>query len=591
MVDPVAVPAAAPPAPPPALLPVEEMPIGTQPAAHLASGPTSQNTSINSAGGIFCDNCRARGHLRRNCPKIKCKLCGRLGHFRRDCPQEAAKRGRGGEDGAHEAQLDEEHRWSVCRNCGSSRHIQANCPVRFQTLECFQCHQRGHMMTTCPQTRCYNCGTFGHSSQICHSKLHCFHCSHSGHRSSECPMRFKGRVCYQCNEPGHEAASCPQGQLCRMCHRPGHFVAHCPQVVCNLCHVKGHTAGVCENVRCDKCGGTHETNNCHQPYVATTAVTLTHDRISEERSTSPPPSCADAQMQDQELEQPQEPQRLHSASSNASGASYPSDMDDDVTGTAMAGAGAAAVVPPYTLLEAPKKDGRVAIVVDGSYFERCVALRRNRGDPAYYQHIAEALRCAIDYLGDVFQREPVAFWFDTDTTAFTEFLETSMPIAHREHAFRETAIRKRYLTDEMNGGRSLPNVVAKLVGGIKRQRGFTEDGPGHVWVQTGVDVATATCVIELFQDRRQFQQVVLLCGDADVYPAVQYCNTLRRSSHQHADANPVRVCGTSDSMSKMYGQHQDLTDFLPRVLLDRPSHTEGGRTIEFPTSKVFRFSH
>ncbi|KAK7196153.1 nucleic acid binding protein [Novymonas esmeraldas] len=557
--------------PPPALLPVEEVPMGTQPAVHLASGTTSQNTSANSAGSIMCDNCNTRGHYRRNCPKIKCKLCGQLGHFRRDCPQDEAKRVRSVEEAPHDGvNPDEEYRWSVCRNCGSSRHIQANCPVRFQALECFQCHQLGHMMTTCPQTRCYNCGTFGHSSQICHSKPHCFHCSHAGHRSSECPMRFKGRVCYQCNEPGHEAANCPQGQLCRMCHRPGHLVAHCPEVVCNLCHQKGHTAGVCENVHCSNCGGNHDPTHCHLPPKAPAM----HDRVSQERSAS----------------LPTERNSVSGARSAASVASCVS--DDGVNGrsadvSAAGGVAVPTVVPSYDPLDAPKKEGRVAIVVDGSYFERCVAVRRNRSDPTYYQHVTDALRSAINYIGDIFQREPFAFWFDTDTTAFTEFVETSMPLAHREHAFRETAMRKRYLTDEMNSGRSLPNVVAKLVGGMKRQRGYTEDGPGHVWVQTGVDVATATCVIELFQDRRQFQQVVLLCGDADVYPAVQYCNTLRRSSHLHADANPVRVCGTSDSMSKMYGQQQDLTDFLPRLLLDRPSHTEGGRTLAFPTSSCF----
>lgn len=560
-----------PPAPPPALLPVEEPPIATQPTAQLDRATTTfhaqPNNGNNANTPLLCDNCSSSGHLRRNCPKIRCNLCGRRGHFRRDCPQDAAKRLRP----VDEAPQEEDYRWSVCRNCGSSRHIQAQCPVRFQALECFQCHQLGHMMTTCPQTRCFNCGTFGHSSQICHSKPHCYHCSHSGHRSSECPMRFKGRVCYQCNEPGHEAANCPQGQLCRMCHQPGHLVAHCPEVMCNLCHEKGHTAGVCEKNHCDNCGGAHETEHCTQPYVAR----ISHDRVSEEHSGS-----EEQAMSGNEDDEPDSAEAL---------APQPTEADRDVRphNPAVPAAVPTPVIQPYAAQSDVPREGRVAVVIDGAFFERCVALRRNRSDPAYYRHVAEALRYAIDYIGDIFQGEPFAYWFDTDTTAFTEFIERSMPLAHRERAFRETAARKRYLTDEMNSGRSLPNVVAKLVGGMKRQRGYTEDGPGHVWVQTGVDVATATCVIELYQDRRQFKQVVLLCGDADVYPAVQYCNLLRRSSRQHAEFPPVRVCGTSDSMSKLYGQHQDLTDFLPRILLDRPSHSEGGRTIEFATCKAF----
>lgn len=549
----------APAVPPPALLPLEDSPVTTQPTVKLEDGPATTNT--NNSNSLFCDNCSSSGHLRRNCPKIKCNVCGRRGHFRRDCPQVDAKRVRVADDAPNE----EDYRWSVCRSCGSSRHIQAQCPVRFQALECYQCHQLGHMMTTCPQTRCYNCGTFGHSSQVCHSKPHCFHCSHSGHRSSECPMRFKGRVCYQCNEPGHEAANCPQGQLCRMCHQPGHLVAHCPEVMCNLCHEKGHIAGVCEKSRCDNRSGMHEAAHCPLPYGAQ----VSHDRISEAHSAGDETSTS-AEHTDDDFE------KAPSTVANDNG-----DSSDK------SGAAATAVIPAYVAADPVKRDGRVAIVIDGAYFERCVALRRNRAEPEYYSHVADALRHTIDYLGDIFQREPFAYWFDTDTTTFTEFIETSMPLAHRERAFRETAARKRYLTDEMNSGRSLPNVVAKLVGGMKRQRGYTEDGPGHVWVQTGVDVATATCLIELFQDRRQFQQVVLLCGDADVYPAVQYCNMLRRSSHQYAECHPVRVCGTSDSMSKLYGQHQDLSDFLPRILLDRPSHTEGGRTIEFTTSRAF----
>jgi len=150
----------------------------------------------------------------------------------------------------------------------------------------------------------------------------------------------------------------------------------------------------------------------------------------------------------------------------------------------------------------------------------------------------------------------------------------------------------------------LPNVVARLVGGMKRQKGFADSGAGvgGVWVQTGVDVSIATCVIASFQDRRSFQQVVLLSGDSDLYPCVQYCNSSRRNHAGGLSSGssplsfpvdvdgsaggataasaaplllpppPVRVCGTTHTMSKVFGQHQDLSDFLPRILLDEPTH-------------------
>lgn len=559
---------------PPPLLSVDSHPRKEGP-----TGPTVPTTRT-------CVICSSSSHLKRNCPQVRCDACGLQGHFQRDCPQSAVidANANANEDG-------EELRMSVCFACGSSRHVQSQCPSRFQAVECYQCHQLGHVMSVCPYTRCYNCGVYGHSAQVCHSKPHCFHCSNAGHRSSECPIKYKGRICYQCKEPGHEAANCPQGQLCRMCRQPGHLVARCPVVECNNCHEKGHTSGVCDKVHCDNCGGTHHTTICRNPGWQYSYNSY-QDGFEEEAAPPSPPSEAPVAA-------PVAPTPSDGEERGGGGVPAPPEPVGTLAPLTPPPPppppppqteGWLESVPPYVPSGA-LRSGRVAVVVDGPYFERCV---RSRGDnphqtPVYYTRTAEALRHTLQFIGDIFQKEPIAFWFDTDPSAFTEFLETAMPLAYRETAFRETAMRKKYLTDEMNGDRALPNVVSRLVGGMKRQYGYTRDGPGYVWVQTGVDVALSTAVIEYFHDSQQYQQVVLLCGDSDVYPAVHYCNSLRQQKKgaKEAIANSVRVCGTSTSLSKLYGLHQDLSDFLPRILLNRPTHSERGRELGFPTSLVF----
>lgn len=465
------------------------------PAAYTRSLPPADRT-------LKCDLCDAFGHLGRNCPSVRCHLCGRSGHYQSDCPQQPPQ------------QQQPRHRDAVCFICGSPQHAQRACPSKAQEPECFQCHERGHVMNSCPQTRCFNCGTFGHSAQVCYSKAHCYNCSGSGHRSRSCPLREVGPVCYQCREPGHRAAACPLGQLCRMCHRPGHLVAHCPAVTCNQCHAKGHTAGV----------------------------------------------CPETHYQDPVLS--------------------PLEIETEAEAEAEA-------VPAYVPAPGvPQQGGRVSVIIDGAYFERIVRAGGAVGSPEHCRATAAALQHTLAFIADIFTLAPVAHWFDTDPAAYGRFIETGVPIARREAHFRERAVRQRFLTGEMRVGGALPNVVARLVGGMKRQRGYTQDGPGHVWVQTGLDVAMATCLIQHFAEREMFQQVVLLCGDGDLFPAVHYCNSLRRAGPLAGRA-PVRVCGTSRSVAKVFGVHQDTFDFLPSILLDRAVHAEAGREHPFPTSSAF----
>lgn len=521
----------------------EVEPLSTEEKQHPSHHPVRllSSSRTGTASVLKCNNCLAPGHMKRNCPQIRCKNCGVAGHFKQDCP--SAKRPRIDDEGSEHAAGASE----VCFRCGSSRHVKASCPLPV-LVECHTCHQEGHVMTICPQTRCYNCGSMGHSSQICQSRIHCFHCSDPGHRSSECPMKSKGRLCYQCKEPGHEASQCPQGLVCRMCHQQGHVVAHCPSVVCNACHQKGHMAG-----------------DCQVTPPAGPVIPRLSPGVGVIGSGLP---------------------HVEEITLGAGGASEP--LSNERLN-----------VPLYVPTSMNRSRGRVVVIVDGPYFERCVHGFDSKKGMEQYKATAVALQQTLSFIGDIFEMSPIAFWFDTNPDSFTQFLETGMPLHCREGAFREAALRRQFLIDEMNGtSEILHNVVARLEGGMKRQRGYTPDGPGHVWVQSGVDVAIATSLIEHFQDAN-VAQVVLLSGDGDIFPAVQYCNAVLRyrraprgGEEQHLGGAtplppPVRVCGTSKSLSKPYGLHQDLFDFLPRILLDASTHEEQGQRFEFPTHVVF----
>lgn len=343
------------------------------------------------------------------------------------------------------------------------------------------------------------------------------------------------------------SAQCPQIS-CNRCNAKGHVAAQCPQASGNRSNVKGNVVVACSKFPSVASGGSIPTVDWKRNF---------------------PTSAA-------------------SGDENVVNDWSPDREEDGVDATPHAAtvvSGRREIIPPFVASGA-KRDGKVAVIVDGGYFERLLKGHEFR-DEEQYKRCVEALRYVLDFIGEIFQKTSVAFWFDTDPSAFADYVENSMSLIHREKAFRGNSLRKRVLLDEMNGGRKLSNVVARLVGRMKRQKGYTGDGPGYVWVQTGVDVAIATCVIETFL-RRQFDQVVLLCGDSDVYPAVSFCQEQRRTLQTADGPNPVRVCGTSSSISQLYGQDQDLCDFLPQILLDAPSHTEGNRTVDFPTHSVFQ---
>lgn len=64
-------------------------------------------------------------------------------------------------------------------------------------VECFNCHQEGHLSSACPEPR----------------RVTCFNCREEGHVSGDCPKprSVANARCFRCKETGHFASSCPTG--------------------------------------------------------------------------------------------------------------------------------------------------------------------------------------------------------------------------------------------------------------------------------------------------------------------------------------------------------------------------------------------
>ncbi|CCW65643.1 unnamed protein product [Phytomonas sp. EM1] len=535
--------------------PVPPFPVNS--AAEPSDGRfNSSAVHVSTSALVTCSICSSSEHLSANCPLSKQHVYGDNGTYKSEGPREVAN-----EHAEHEEPTfgDDGQRIGSCQSCDSTQDMQANRLERYQPIVCYQCHRWGHMMLTCPLTRCFNCGAYGHSSQICHSKSHCFHCSDAGHRAANCPVKYKGRICYQCKEPGHQAADCPQGHLCKMCHMPGHIFAHCPEAICKYCREKGHTVGACTKLHCPQCGSTHPDGKCQNTQGLADPSWSYEDVEPKHTSTMTP-----------------HPVNEDAISNNRNSNYIPHEEILD------------SAVSMYKPLYAMQSDRKVLVIIDGPYFERCLRCYHNEPRVSdYYMRIAEVLRCTLEYIGVIFDMNPIAYWFDIDPVAFANSTEVDLPAVNRGTAFTEFDIRRRFLISEMNRDRLLPNVVPRLVGNIKKQRVFTPDGPSFVWGEAGVSVAIAMCLIEASQDQRMCQQVVLLCEESDVHPAVNYCNIQQRMSKEHQNCSPIRMCGISASAPKIYGQQQGPSDFLPQIFLDKSQHNENGTIYEFPAYKAF----
>ncbi|MCI74783.1 cellular nucleic acid-binding protein, partial [Trifolium medium] len=55
-----------------------------------------------------------------------------------------------------------------------------------------------HKSYECPrkEAKCFNCGKWGHKSDVCRAKVTCFNCGEEGHKSPVCkkPKKVMGKV-------------------------------------------------------------------------------------------------------------------------------------------------------------------------------------------------------------------------------------------------------------------------------------------------------------------------------------------------------------------------------------------------------------
>ena len=88
---------------------------------------------------------------------------------------------------------------------------------------CFNCGKKGHTSQDCakPQgsTACFVCGSEDHQSRSCPkaptapspAAARCFSCGGIGHLGKDCPKPNAESVCYTCGKPGHTSRYCRSG--------------------------------------------------------------------------------------------------------------------------------------------------------------------------------------------------------------------------------------------------------------------------------------------------------------------------------------------------------------------------------------------
>lgn len=497
---------------------------------------------------LKCYNCGTNGHGVRECPGISCHYCHDRGHIVDNCPKKRHRSPTGSDGGSDNGRIP------FLYNTQGATHGYSD------SERCFTCKEYGHRSEACAQTVCHDCGRRGHIAKMCPQKREailekkCYFCKRKGHQIAECDLKRQypneEKLCYMCLKPGHHANECHNAAVCHLCTKPGHISNDCPTRECSNCHEHGHGVAKCPSVRCFRCNENgHMANECDDETIgAVPSDGAANRQVSAVGSSShhnPTQSPAFVPVQNPLPQMP----------------------------------------PIEEGAKGGQPNGRVCVLIDGSYFEASV----RQADPMApdFARVRLALQHTLQFIGAVFGKTPYGFWFDMDPASMTEFVEQEFLPPQRDLALRRLQAKNADLISHMCSGRGLSNVVTRLLGKIRHRPIVNNLGFGGSWMPAGVDVAIATSIIECFESK-QFSQVVLLSGDGALCPAVDFCNSKRQTMSEGSAKAPVRVCGCMSTMDALFGSKQELVDFLPRIFLDSSEHHEEGNNITFPISSSFQ---
>lgn len=602
-------------------------------------------TSCPFPPGIACRQCHQEGHIVTYCPKTRCFNCGVFGHRAQICTSKTHCF-HCSFQGHKSSQCPMKDRGRVCYQCKNPGHQAAQCPYG---IICRFCGHEGHIIGHCPFIECNACHQLGHMAGECQQEV-CdkvvpqedWSCNRSISKSSTNLSRpletdtvdtaklqdGSSSTLYalpsfpietaRSFSASSSLASLPEKSsnkssvnffsnvLPRQSDKPIIY----PEANSFDCFTASPCApslGIANTISTsdlsDKAGAARSIKNSSF-HLST---------VSSDGSMTKPAfySGSNSLLTEENRERFLWNSKLPAVDSDESGYLFPNTVseknnnntEDLLSVSVPETRGELLHLSEITTSSFPlyeplcfHRQGRMLVVIDGPYFEHCVEGYEKKS-PAQYQRTLFALEQMLSFLGDVFGMEPSAYWFDINSQALTQFFEAGVQQRYHNALCRELEHRRQYLLDEMKGAtRRLLNVEARLVGGMKSQVGYTADGPQNVWVQSGLDVAIATCVMEKCQELpHHISQIIVVSGESGIFPALEYCNTLRQQRQQSLmeddDCNfvlpPVRLCGTEKTLSNNYEHHQRLFDFLPCIFLNRKIHTENGKVFNFSPHILF----
>lgn len=128
-----------------------------------------------------------------------------------------------------------------CMTCNQQGHPTGDRKCKMVALECWPCHQMGHVKAECPFYVCKLCGQQGHLQMQCRK---CMMCLREDCKPGECPQAF----CLSCSQWGHVKVDCPkeiQRQNNGIAMQAGARNSTSDEQKCHHCNKTGHSQADC----------------------------------------------------------------------------------------------------------------------------------------------------------------------------------------------------------------------------------------------------------------------------------------------------------------------------------------------------------